>query len=107
MADKLKHVQNSIKVLGLEKVQNNIVGSPERRGVSGGQKKRVNIGMELVAMPTFLFMDEPTSGLDGAATVSLARCMGLLRKSGARALARPRPAADVPPHRCAALAGLP
>jgi len=81
-ADRLKHVQNCIKVLGLEKVQDAIVGSPERRGVSGGQKKRVNIGMELVAMPSFLFMDEPTSGLDGAATVSLARCMGLLRQSG-------------------------
>lgn len=42
----------------------------------------VAVGMELVAMPSFLFMDEPTSGLDGAATVSLARCMGALRKSG-------------------------
>ena len=47
-------------MLGLGKVQNSLVGSPEKRGVSGGQKKRVNIGMELVAMPSFLFMDEPT-----------------------------------------------
>ena len=37
------------QVLGLSKVQNSLVGSPEKRGVSGGQKKRVNIGMELVA----------------------------------------------------------
>ena len=36
-------------MLGLSKVQNSLVGSPEKRGVSGGQKKRVNIGMELVA----------------------------------------------------------
>lgn len=79
---RLKHVQNTIKVLGLGKVQNNIVGTPEKRGISGGQKKRVNIGMELVAMPSFLFMDEPTSGLDGAATVSLANCMTVLRKAG-------------------------
>ena len=48
------------QVLGLLKVQNALVGNPEKRGVSGGQKKRVNIGMELVAMPSFLFMDEPT-----------------------------------------------
>ena len=82
LAEKKAHVQHCIKVLGLEKVQNALVGTPEKRGVSGGQKKRVNIGMELVAMPSFLFMDEPTSGLDGAATVSLARCMSLLRKSG-------------------------
>jgi len=79
---KKKHVQNVIKVLGLTKVQNALVGSPEKRGVSGGQKKRVNIGMELVAMPSFLFMDEPTSGLDGAATVSLAKCMSVLRSAG-------------------------
>jgi len=80
--EKVKHVQHVVKVLGLEKVQDSIVGSPEARGISGGQKKRVNIGMELVAMPSFIFMDEPTSGLDGAATVSLAQCMGLLAKSG-------------------------
>jgi len=79
---KRKHVQDVIKVLGLNKVQNALVGTPEKRGVSGGQKKRVNIGMELAAMPSFLFMDEPTSGLDGAATVSLAKCMSVLRKSG-------------------------
>ena len=41
-ADRLKHVQNCIKVLGLEKVQDVIVGTPEQRGISGGQKKRVN-----------------------------------------------------------------
>ena len=34
---------------GLAHIQNDLVGSPEKRGVSGGQKKRVNIGMELVA----------------------------------------------------------
>ena len=43
-------------------MQNSIVGTEERRGISGGQKKRVNIGMELAAMPSILFMDEPTSG---------------------------------------------
>ena len=45
------------------------VGSADKRGISGGQKKRVNIGIELAAMPSIIFMDEPTSGLDGAATV--------------------------------------
>eukprot|EP00316_Scyphosphaera_apsteinii_P011501 CAMPEP_0119305436 /NCGR_PEP_ID=MMETSP1333-20130426/6447_1 /TAXON_ID=418940 /ORGANISM="Scyphosphaera apsteinii, Strain RCC1455" /LENGTH=691 /DNA_ID=CAMNT_0007308527 /DNA_START=92 /DNA_END=2164 /DNA_ORIENTATION=- len=77
-----EHVQGCINVLGLQKVQNVLVGTPEKRGISGGQKKRVNIGLELAAMPSVIFMDEPTSGLDGAATVSLARCLALLKDSG-------------------------
>jgi len=63
-------------------IQNKIVGSPEKRGISGGQKKRVNIGLELAAMPSVIFMDEPTSGLDGGATLNLARCMALLKETG-------------------------
>jgi len=78
----LTHVANCISVLGLVKIQNKLVGTPEKRGVSGGQKKRVNIGLELVAMPSIIFMDEPTSGLDGAATVNIAKCLGQLKATG-------------------------
>ncbi|CAG8509884.1 480_t:CDS:10 [Funneliformis mosseae] len=41
------------------------------RGISGGQRKRVNIGMELVAEPSILFLDEPTSGLDSTTSFEL------------------------------------
>ena len=71
-----------MRVLGIEHIRNNLVGDAEKRGISGGQKKRVNIGVELAAMPAIIFMDEPTSGLDGAATIELARCLGQLRQSG-------------------------
>lgn len=76
------HANNVVHTLGMDKIAHNLVGNAAKRGISGGQKKRVNIGMELAAMPSVIFMDEPTSGLDGAATVQLAKCLDRLRKSG-------------------------
>jgi ABC-type multidrug transport system ATPase subunit len=59
-AQKIDIVNDTIKILGLFPVQDSIVGSVEKRGISGGQRKRVNIGMELVSDPDVLFLDEPT-----------------------------------------------
>ena len=52
-----------IEQLGLEGTEDVRIGSPERRGISGGQRKRVNLAMELITDPSILFLDEPTSGL--------------------------------------------
>ncbi len=49
--------------LGLQEIQNLKVGSPMDKTISGGQRKRLNIGLELLRQPTVLFVDEPTSGL--------------------------------------------
>lgn len=68
---KLEIVVDVIKILGLSRIQNSIVGNVESRGISGGQRKRVNIGMELVAYPDILFLDEPTSGLDSTASLDI------------------------------------
>lgn len=59
-------VNEIIQFLGMSHVSNSIIGNEEERGVSGGQRKRVNIGMELCAEPSVLFLDEPTSGLDSS-----------------------------------------
>jgi len=68
-----------LNVMQMDHIQNSIVGGVEQRGISGGQRKRVNIGLELAAQPNVLFLDEPTSGLD--ATSSLAVVLSLKKMS--------------------------
>lgn len=62
-AAKTKIVNNVLTQLGLDKCADTRVGTEFRRGVSGGERKRTNIGMELVLSPEVLFLDEPTTGV--------------------------------------------
>ena len=66
-------VDHAVTLLSLQEVQHSVVGSVEKRGISGGQRKRVNIGVEIMAQPSVLFLDEPTSGLDAHACISVVR----------------------------------
>ncbi|ORE01971.1 hypothetical protein BCV72DRAFT_62338 [Rhizopus microsporus var. microsporus] len=61
---KLKRVEEVIQELGISKIADSKIGMPGKRGISGGEKRRVSIGKELVTGPSLLFLDEPTSGLD-------------------------------------------
>jgi ABC-type multidrug transport system ATPase subunit/uncharacterized tellurite resistance protein B-like protein len=56
-------VERVLLSLGLSEIRNLKVGSPLEKTISGGQRKRLNIGLELLREPTILFVDEPTSGL--------------------------------------------
>jgi energy-coupling factor transporter ATP-binding protein EcfA2 len=52
-----------LKSLGLYEIKDMKVGSPLNKKISGGQRKRLNIALELIREPAVLFLDEPTSGL--------------------------------------------
>jgi ABC transport system ATP-binding/permease protein len=56
-------VMSVLEDLGLAEIRDLKVGSPLRKTISGGQRKRLNIGLELLREPAILFCDEPTSGL--------------------------------------------
>ncbi len=56
-------VEKVLLSLGIAETRNLKVGSPLQKTISGGQRKRLNIGLELLREPTILFVDEPTSGL--------------------------------------------
>jgi ABC transport system ATP-binding/permease protein len=56
-------VMKNLDDLGLSETKDLTVGSPLRKTISGGQRKRLNIGLELLREPAVLFVDEPTSGL--------------------------------------------
>jgi len=61
---------------------NTVIGGPEARVLSGGQRKRVNLAMELVTDPAILFLDEPTSGLSSADAKSVMEVLKGLSKKG-------------------------
>ena len=72
-------VDETLKVLLLDHIRDSVVGSVKKRGISGGQRKRVNIGLKIVAEPVLIFLDEPTSGIDATSSQLV---MGALAKLG-------------------------
>lgn len=59
----VKKVLRVLESLGLYEIKDMVVGNPLNKKISGGQRKRLNIALELIREPSVLFLDEPTSGL--------------------------------------------
>ncbi|XP_030493228.2 ABC transporter G family member 15 [Cannabis sativa] len=59
-------VQKTIEEMGLEHCADNKIGNWYFRGISGGEKKRLRIGLEILTQPQIMLLDEPTTGLDSA-----------------------------------------
>jgi hypothetical protein len=71
--------------MGLKHVRDVIVGDPLNKGISGGERKRLCVAMELITEPKLLFLDEPTSGLDSVTALGLIMTLkGLAWGSGGK-----------------------
>ncbi|XP_051475466.1 broad substrate specificity ATP-binding cassette transporter ABCG2 [Apus apus] len=80
--EKNERVDQIIKELGLSQVADSKVGTQFTRGVSGGERKRTNIGMELITDPAILFLDEPTTGLDASTANAVLLLLKRMAKQG-------------------------
>ncbi|XP_027340365.1 ABC transporter G family member 17-like [Abrus precatorius] len=69
--EKKKRVYELIDKLGLQSATHTYIGDEGRRGVSGGERRRVSIGVDIIHKPSLLFLDEPTSGLDSTSAYSV------------------------------------
>ena len=74
IAERIERVLQSLEITKAAHVR---IGSPQHKGISGGQRKRVNLAMELLTEPSLLCLDEPTSGL---ASEDAANVTQLLRR---------------------------
>ncbi|KAL1410291.1 hypothetical protein Q8F55_004297 [Vanrija albida] len=75
-------VEQTLDELGLRDAADTVVGGPLRKGISGGEKRRLSIGCVLVTLPSVLILDEPTSGLDAYTSYLLLRTLSALARRG-------------------------
>lgn len=75
-------VDDIILKMGLKDCANTLVGNDLIKGISGGEKRRLSIAIQLISSPKILFLDEPTSGLDSFTAASIVECLENLTKQG-------------------------
>ncbi|KAJ9676761.1 hypothetical protein PVL29_021996 [Vitis rotundifolia] len=81
-SEKRKRVFELIEQLGLQSATHTYIGDEGRRGVSGGERRRVSIGIDIIHKPPLLFLDEPTSGLDSTSAYSVVEKVKDIARSG-------------------------
>ena len=81
-AEKASLVDACIAELGLVKARDTCIGNDKVRGVSGGERKRASVAVQLISDPAVLFLDEPTSGLDSFQALSVMESMKDLAMNG-------------------------
>lgn len=71
IVEKEEIAENMIKLLRLDDCADTIIGNDENRGISGGQKRRVSIAVDIIHAPSVIFLDEPISGLDSTTSFTV------------------------------------
>ncbi|KAJ3010711.1 hypothetical protein HKX48_007231 [Thoreauomyces humboldtii] len=82
LQEKYDLVESVILELGLKECADTIIGDDRRKGCSGGEKRRVTVGVQLLLNPSILYMDEPTTGLDSTTSLSLIETLVALCRKG-------------------------
>lgn len=84
--NKEKRVEILITDLKLTHCRNTMIGGQFVRGISGGEKKRASIGVEIITDPSLVFLDEPTTGLDSYTATNIIEIISELAQSGRTAV---------------------
>lgn len=79
-------VETMLAELGLSRCADTIVGGPLLKGISGGERKRTSVGVELIVKPSLVFLDEPTSGLDSYSALQIVQVLKKVANAGASVL---------------------
>ncbi|KAG5076545.1 hypothetical protein JHK82_055240 [Glycine max] len=82
--DRELRVESLLQELGLFHVADSFVGDEENRGISGGERKRVSIGVDMIHNPPILLLDEPTSGLDSTSALQVIELLSSIVKAKQR-----------------------
>ena len=75
-------LDGTIIEMGLQDCADRLIGNWHLRGISGGEKKRVSIALEILTSPRLLFLDEPTSGLDSASAFFVVQTLRNVARDG-------------------------
>ena len=86
----MERITSLLDSFGIQNQAKTLIGTPIRKGISGGQKRRVSIASQLITCPKILFLDEPTSGLDSTASFEVMSFVkNLSKKNKVRSLLLP------------------
>ncbi|KAG2664320.1 hypothetical protein I3760_16G077000 [Carya illinoinensis] len=86
-SEKQALVESTIIEMGLQDCADTVIGNWHLRGISGGERRRVSIALEILMRPRLLFLDEPTSGLDSASAFFVTQTLSGLSRDGRTVIA--------------------